>query len=222
MATSSIQEIFRTFHSRKLLLYPSFNQSSASALTTLAPSKSCSDLLQPLAGGNSFDADIILVLTVLLCALICSLGLNLLIRCAFKCSSLVSPDDYLRNGNNSGSSTDGKLANRGMNKKVLKTFPVLNYSPDLKIPGLESVCVICLMEFSTGGEIKILPECNHGFHVKCIDRWLNCNSSCPTCRYCLLESCNKILECGNSNVSPQEIINIAALEPESMVRNHQT
>ncbi|GAA0187500.1 hypothetical protein LIER_34788 [Lithospermum erythrorhizon] len=228
MATSSIQEILRTFHSRKLLLDPSFNHSSASTLTSLALPPGSHDLLEPTSGGNSFDADVVLVFTVLLCALICSLGWNAILRCALKCLRIVSSDDNSGNGTNSGS-TIAKLANPGINIKALKMFPEVSYSADLKIPGLESECVICLMEFSPGEKIRILPKCKHGFHVKCIDRWLNCHSSCPTCRHCLLETCNKIIDGGDANLSqssnaalprgpPQEfIINIAPLEPEGII-----
>ncbi len=44
-------------------------------------------------------------------------------------------------------------------------------------------CSICLYSFELGQVIKILP-CNkkHIFHAKCIDKWLNHNKACPTCR----------------------------------------
>ncbi|KAH9747189.1 Choline-phosphate cytidylyltransferase 2 [Citrus sinensis] len=43
-------------------------------------------------------------------------------------------------------------------------------------------CAICLLDFIDGDEIRLLPKCNHRFHVACIDKWLLSHSSCPTCR----------------------------------------
>ena len=44
-------------------------------------------------------------------------------------------------------------------------------------------CAICLYDFEIGQTIKILP-CNrkHMFHDWCVDKWLNRNTKCPTCR----------------------------------------
>ncbi|KAG9142608.1 hypothetical protein Leryth_011699 [Lithospermum erythrorhizon] len=191
MAISSIQETLLPFHSRKLLPSPSFNLSSSST-SAMAPSSSSHYLLEPSTRVKTFHANIVMVILVLVCALIGSLGLKILIKCVMRCSSLVSFNDNSRNPNNS-TTLSGKLANTGIKKKALKTFPVVKYSRDIKIPGLESECVICLANFSLGEKIKLLPKCNHGFHVKCIDRWLNCHSSCPTCRHCLIETCHKIV-----------------------------
>ncbi|MCD9643221.1 hypothetical protein HAX54_030481 [Datura stramonium] len=173
---------------------------------------------------NTIDANVIMVLAVLVCALICSLVLNSIIKCAFKCSTLILADPS--SNNNVPSST--KLGNKGIKKKALKTFPVITYTSDqLKHPGLDTECVICLTEFRVGEKIKILPKCNHGFHVKCIDKWLNSHSSCPTCRQSLVETCQKIVNGGsNSNntsssaVPVQDvIISIEPLQREDVISN---
>ncbi|KAJ8769642.1 hypothetical protein K2173_005245 [Erythroxylum novogranatense] len=172
---------------------------------------------EPYSGDNSFDANVVMVLSVLLCALICSLGLNSIIRCALRCSSLVSSD--------SSTNSSARLANTGVKRKALKTFPIVTYSTDMKLPGLDDTeCVICLSEFTTGDKVRLLPKCNHGFHVRCIDKWLSSHSSCPTCRHCLIETCQKIV--GRSQVSSSEpsdpvqerIVNISPLEPEGFLR----
>ena len=46
-------------------------------------------------------------------------------------------------------------------------------------------CTICLMEISEGTEAILLP-CEHIFHEKCITKWLKIHSTCPLCRYELL------------------------------------
>lgn len=42
-------------------------------------------------------------------------------------------------------------------------------------------CSICLNQINNGSEIGTLV-CGHTYHYSCIERWLNTNQSCPTCR----------------------------------------
>ncbi|OWM76388.1 hypothetical protein CDL15_Pgr028258 [Punica granatum] len=223
------QDLVGDFYSRRLLLLsPSLHQSSSSSASAPPPtishgSSSSSDAYGP--ADNSFDSNVVMVLSVLLCALICSLGLNSIIRCALRCSSFVGSDS-------SGSGTSTRLANTGVKKKALKTFPVVSYSSELKLPGLDTECVICLSEFVPGERVRLLPKCHHGFHVRCIDKWLSAHSSCPTCRHCLIETCQKIVGCSGTGQasSSSELttqlaqpiqITIAPLEPEGPVRNYR-
>ncbi|MCO5571529.1 hypothetical protein L7F22_025272 [Adiantum nelumboides] len=46
----------------------------------------------------------------------------------------------------------------------------------------DSQCPICLSDFQDGEKIRVLPLCNHGFHMQCVDAWLCNHSSCPNCR----------------------------------------
>lgn len=195
-STQFIQEFMENFHySRRLLLpaTPQYHQD-----VTLAPTE------LPHGDTNTFDAHVVMVLSVLLCALICSLGLNSIIRCALRCTSLVSAPDSSSIPTNLSAM---KLTNNGIKKKALKTFPIITYTSELKHPGLDCECVICLSEFVAGEKVRVLPKCNHGFHVRCIDKWLNSHSSCPTCRHCLIETCQKIVNGGNSNSTTTTISN---------------
>ncbi|OIT35389.1 PREDICTED: RING-H2 finger protein ATL78-like [Nicotiana attenuata] len=232
MATSStlfIQEFTENFHySRRLLLIPTtVPQNHPEATMAPPPAAEISHV-------NTFDANVIMVLSVLVCALICSLALNSIIKCALRCSSqLVSAPDSSSNHRNPSAP---KLANTGIKKKALKTFPVITYTTELKHPGLDTECVICLSEFGIGEKVKVLPKCNHGFHAKCIDKWLNSHSSCPTCRHCLIETCQKIVNSSTtssianphilSNTSSavpvrETIIRIEPLQREGVVSNNQ-
>ncbi|WCJ31644.1 RING/U-box superfamily protein [Euphorbia peplus] len=195
------------FYSRRLLL-----NTPISATPPLPATTHDSSLEAPYSGNNSFDANVVMVLSVLLCALICSLGLNSIIRCALRCSNLVV--------NNSSQSMSSSLSgNTGIKKKALKTFAIVNYSADLKLPGLDTECVICLSEFTAGEKVRLLPKCNHGFHVRCIDKWLNSHSSCPKCRHCLIETCHKIV---GSSQPQQAIVTIPVpLEPEALIRSYR-
>ncbi|XP_071728716.1 RING-H2 finger protein ATL78-like [Rutidosis leptorrhynchoides] len=203
------------YYSRKLLL------TTYSSSQQLAPPPSSSTL--------NTSHNVVMVLSVLLCALICSLGLNSIIRCALRCTSLVGSEFISSQDQN----TSARLANTGIKEKVLKTFLTVRYWEGLKLPGLDTECVICLGDLLTGDRIKILPKCNHGFHVRCIDKWLKSHSSCPNCRHSLLETCQKNLTGGNcssttSSQQPQQqgashVINIVSLVPlqhEGVIRNY--
>jgi len=43
-------------------------------------------------------------------------------------------------------------------------------------------CVVCLNALEGEEKAKLLPNCNHFFHVGCIDMWLGSHSTCPLCR----------------------------------------
>ncbi|KAK7282361.1 hypothetical protein RIF29_11057 [Crotalaria pallida] len=218
-----LHDLLENFHSRRLL------QTSLSKSLNSANPPSSTNIHNTTESGN-FDANVVMVLSVLLCALICSLGLNTIIRCALRCSNLVV--------NETSSSTNNfqpKLANTGIKKKALKTFPIVNYSAELNLPSLDSECVICLSEFTSVDRVRILPKCNHGFHVRCIDKWLSSHSSCPKCRQCLIDTCQKIIGCSSSRqgssssssqqppmlLVPETIVTLVPLEPEGLVRNYR-
>lgn len=125
-------------------------------------------------GDGNFDSNMVIILAALLCALICALGLNSIIRCAIRCSNRFVFETPLQ--------ASVRLAATGLKKHDLNEIPVVVYgSSGLNIiPATD--CPICLGEFNEGEKVRILPKCNHGFHVKCIDTWLLSRSSCPICR----------------------------------------
>ncbi|KAM3200646.1 RING-H2 finger protein ATL78 [Capsicum annuum] len=214
-STLLIQEFMENFHySRRLL-------PETTMATPPAAGISHGPIDQPLGHKvNTFDANVIMVLAVLVCAVICSFILNFIIKCAFRCSTLILIDSSLNHTNHNPSSA--KLANRGIKKKTLNTFPIITYTTELKCPGLDSECVICLSEFVIGEKIKVLPKCNHGFHVKCIDKWLNSHSSCPTCRHCLIETCQKFSSISSAIPVQEVVIRIEPLQREQVISNNQS
>ncbi|XP_030500036.2 RING-H2 finger protein ATL78 [Cannabis sativa] len=226
-----VQNLVGDFYSRRLLLiHNPLNPSPATAGAAATPPSAFPghDSSEQYPGDSSFDANVVMVLSVLLCALICSLGLNSIIRCALRCSSFVASSD------SRSSPVSAQLAtNTGVKKKALKTFPTVSYSSDLNLPGLDTECAICLSDFATGERVRLLPKCNHGFHIKCIDKWLNSHSSCPKCRHNLLETCQKIVGVvenpqANPSVSlpspppavQEVVIRVSPLEPEGPVRSY--
>ncbi|KAI5679815.1 hypothetical protein M9H77_01042 [Catharanthus roseus] len=127
-------------------------------------------------GDSNFDSNMVIILAALLSALICALGLNSIVRCALRCRRRFSSDDL---------AVQLAASSTGLKKDVLQQIPVVIYKSEIIIPATE--CPICLAEFSQGEKIRILPPCNHRFHLKCIDIWLASHSSCPTCRQLLFQ-----------------------------------
>nr|GMD00748.1 RING-H2 finger protein ATL80-like [Ipomoea batatas]GMD17498.1 RING-H2 finger protein ATL80-like [Ipomoea batatas] len=122
------------------------------------------------------ESDFVVILAALLCAVICVVGLVMVARCAWLRRS--------RAGANGGASGQSS-SNKGLKKKVLRSLPKFTYggAAEKEIP---ADCAICLTEYEQGDEIRVLPQCRHGFHVQCIDTWLGSHSSCPSCRQILV------------------------------------
>ncbi|XP_074586463.1 RING-H2 finger protein ATL8-like [Curcuma longa] len=116
----------------------------------------------------SVDSDVMVILAALLCALICVVGLALVARCA-----------WLRQG------ASAATLCKGLTEKALRDLPKVSYGGGA-VDARLAECPICLSEFEGGDEIRILPQCGHGFHVGCIDTWLVSRSSCPSCRRVLV------------------------------------
>ncbi|KAI4336682.1 hypothetical protein L6164_015178 [Bauhinia variegata] len=138
------------------------------------------------------DSDFVVILAALLCALICVLSLVAVARCAWLRRLRVS----------AGSSATGRpssappaSANKGLKKKILRSLPKMAVAAESAAK--LSDCAICLSELSAGDEIRVLPQCGHGFHVSCIDTWFGSHSSCPSCRRILgVGSGGKCDRCG--------------------------
>ncbi|KAM3323990.1 RING-H2 finger protein ATL2 [Capsicum chacoense] len=71
-------------------------------------------------------------------------------------------------------------ANRGLEPAVLNSLPAFSYSDKTHPEPLE--CAVCLSEFEENEKGRVLPQCNHSFHLECIDMWFHSHSTCPLCR----------------------------------------
>ncbi|XP_059645464.1 RING-H2 finger protein ATL3-like [Cornus florida] len=76
--------------------------------------------------------------------------------------------------------TPATILRRGLDPSVLNSIPVIVFHAEEFKEGLE--CSVCLSEISHGETARLLPKCNHGFHVDCIDMWFRSHSTCPICR----------------------------------------
>uniref|UniRef100_A0A7N0V1V6 RING-type E3 ubiquitin transferase n=1 Tax=Kalanchoe fedtschenkoi TaxID=63787 RepID=A0A7N0V1V6_KALFE len=66
----------------------------------------------------------------------------------------------------------------------------------------EKECAVCLSEFQDGEALRILPKCNHAFHMSCVDVWLGSHISCPMCRACIMSSITAITPATEHHNSP--------------------
>ncbi|CAL0314259.1 unnamed protein product [Lupinus luteus] len=159
------------------------------------------------------ESDFVVILAALLCSLICVVGLIAVARCA-----------WLRRAPVAGNSPSQAVANKGLKKKVLQSLPKFAYADSNPSKWLATPeCAICLSEFAGGDEIRVLPQCGHGFHVGCIDTWLGSHSSCPSCRQVLAvarcQKCGRFpaVGGGGGSASNGAVVN----EPELKSREDQ-
>ncbi|GAB4844983.1 hypothetical protein Ancab_038376 [Ancistrocladus abbreviatus] len=69
----------------------------------------------------------------------------------------------------------------GLQLSVINSITAVRYKRgDGLIEGTE--CSVCLSEFQEGETLRLLPKCNHAFHIWCIDTWLRSHTNCPLCR----------------------------------------
>ncbi|EYU35209.1 hypothetical protein ABFS82_06G123600 [Erythranthe guttata] len=129
-------------------------------------------------GRENLDANMVIILGALLCALVCVLGINSIARFMLRCARRVdageeAPPRFCGGG--------------GLEKGMLRRIPVAAYGSGGGVSFSSTDCPICLGEFSDGEKVRVLPKCHHCFHVGCVDVWLGSHSSCPTCRRPLVE-----------------------------------
>ncbi|WJX28075.1 3-dehydrosphinganine reductase [Trifolium repens] len=104
------------------------------------------------------------LVAAIVCALLCALGLNTMLQCVFQCANrvLTEPLQWFTS----------RRCNSGLKKKEMVALPTSIYnthSAESTPPSLDSSCAICLAEFCDGDNMKLLPKCNHRFHVVSID-----------------------------------------------------
>lgn len=76
-----------------------------------------------------------------------------------------------------------RRATRGLDQRTIETYKKMELGENIRLPGTNgTVCLICLSEYASKETVRFIPECNHCFHVECIDVWLKIHGSCPICR----------------------------------------
>ncbi|KAE8655545.1 putative RING-H2 finger protein ATL69 [Hibiscus syriacus] len=71
----------------------------------------------------------------------------------------------------------------GLDGPIIESYPKIVLGESQRLPGPnDGACCICLIEYGAKDQIRCIPDCNHCFHVDCIDDWLRMNATCPLCR----------------------------------------
>ncbi|KAK6146185.1 hypothetical protein DH2020_020054 [Rehmannia glutinosa] len=98
----------------------------------------------------------------------------------------------------------------GLEAAVLNSLPVFPYSSskaaEADQPPLE--CAVCLTDFEENDAVRLLPKCNHSFHIECIDMWFHSHSTCPLCRSAVDPAVNR-------NEPPPVVVVVEANEEAS-------
>ncbi|KAL8275957.1 hypothetical protein Esti_000073 [Eimeria stiedai] len=68
---------------------------------------------------------------------------------------------------------------RGLTTDQIQNLPCQKLARD---PVDLMPCSICLEEFVTNDNVRVLQACGHVFHKSCIDIWLLRNAVCPNCK----------------------------------------
>ncbi|KAE8771813.1 RING-H2 finger protein ATL79-like [Hordeum vulgare] len=131
----------------------------------------------PYSGAGDFAGNMAIILASLLAALALALALHAGVRCLLR-------RRRQRRGLDDGDEDPEKPP--VAEEPAPPPPPLLVYSASgTRLAGAGAhECAICLAEFADGDAVRAMPACAHGFHARCIERWLAvpAAASCPTCR----------------------------------------
>ena len=84
----------------------------------------------------------------------------------------------LNNSNNDTLQEEGiPLSNINLITNVARFCDIQNNNNNV------DTCSICQLAFSNTIICRVINNCNHIFHINCIDTWLHNHTTCPFCRY---------------------------------------
>ncbi|KNA13717.1 hypothetical protein SOVF_113880 [Spinacia oleracea] len=110
---------------------------------------------------------------------------------------IIVDDDYDGNGNHQHE--PWFVTTTGLDEGLIKSITIFKYKKGDCLIGSsgsrngESDCSVCLGEFVEDDDLRLLPKCNHAFHVSCIDTWLRSHSNCPLCRANIISSASLVV-----------------------------
>ncbi|KAI3842800.1 hypothetical protein MKW92_030981 [Papaver armeniacum] len=114
---------------------------------------------------------------------------------------------YATNGSVDNQDDEKSSKMKGLSELELKELPVGKAMEEIK--GTD--CVICLDEIEVDQLIRLLPVCDHGFHLECVDSWLSRNSVCPICRTKL--QFHSVVDVDPGDELCQNSLSVSSVEP---------
>mmetsp|Transcript_10398 Transcript_10398/g.15075 ORF Transcript_10398/g.15075 Transcript_10398/m.15075 type:complete len:101 (-) Transcript_10398:202-504(-) len=69
---------------------------------------------------------------------------------------------------------------RGASPEAVSNLVSEKFEPD-GTPEEDRSCIVCISDHDVGDMLRVLP-CQHAFHRKCVDQWLQLDKSCPLCK----------------------------------------
>ncbi|KAH8497535.1 hypothetical protein Peur_053971 [Populus x canadensis] len=116
---------------------------------------------------------LVLIISITLAAYFCNYGVD-------------SPTHTGTNQGDSITDHDSIVMELGLDEATLASYPKLLYSKARLEPRgndlRPSCCSICLGDYKDSDMLRLLPDCGHVFHLKCVDCWLRLHPTCPICR----------------------------------------
>ncbi|XP_039803454.1 RING-H2 finger protein ATL79-like [Panicum virgatum] len=193
----------RQHYSRPLLLLQLQGPAASPASAPSTAGGAVPDEARSVPAPDAFDvlnANAILVLALLVCGLIAALALRAVLQCALSACQFHSggaggAPEQLDDPGRGGKEQQHRPPRRAT--KLVRALPWLAYSAGLarELAGSSrSDCAICLAAFARGEAVRVLPRCGHGFHARCVDRWLAARPTCPTCRQAPFDQTTALLQ----------------------------
>ncbi|KAL8521161.1 hypothetical protein ACS0TY_011639 [Phlomoides rotata] len=103
----------------------------------------------------------------------------------------------------------------GLQPSVISAITVVKYKRgDGLIEGTD--CAVCLNEFEEDETLRLLPKCNHAFHIPCVDTWLRSHTNCPMCRAGIVINTAAPLPVQNSGPVEENQSEISETEPSEL------
>lgn len=135
----------------------------------------------PYSSAQDLKTNTTLVLLILFFAFLCVLALNAAVRYMLRRRRSSTPTHRRANYDDDKAAAGSKA---GADEEAGAAVPTVIFSAAAEEGGgvASEECAICLGEFVEGERVRVLENCKHCFHIRCIQRWLNAHSSCPTCR----------------------------------------
>ncbi|KAL2343823.1 hypothetical protein Fmac_005108 [Flemingia macrophylla] len=108
----------------------------------------------------------------------------------------------------------------GLQQSLISAITVCKYRKDEGlIEGTE--CSVCLSEFQEEESLRLLPKCNHAFHLPCIDTWLGSHTNCPMCRAPIVTDPTRVPSMDPRAFASSSFVEVDVLE-SGMENTHQS